>query len=136
MDETPLWRVRERLQGVEIRNESALDVIAEYADNADATIYLDPPYVHSARKSRGDYGAGEMTDADHAELLALCKSAKANIAISGYRNPLYDRELANWRRIDWDVVAHAAGGKDNARVESLWTNYDIGDWKPEQGALF
>ena len=78
----------------------------------------------------------EGSDADHAALLTLCKRAKANIAISGYRNPLYDRELADWKRIDWDVVASSAGGKDNKRVESLWMNYDISDWRATQIGLF
>lgn len=59
-----------------------------------------------------------MSDADHAALLALLATLPARVALSGYRCPLYDAQLASWRRVDFKAMTR--GGP---AVESLWCNY-------------
>ena len=86
--------------------------------NPTALFYADPPYPLSTRKTRRYY-ANELTDDQHAELLRILSTAKAMVAISGYRCPLYDSALTTWRRIDYTTMTR--GG--TPRTESLWMNY-------------
>ena len=44
--------------------------------------------------------------------------------LSGYSNPLYDEELAGWRRQDFVIDNKASGGKVKRQMtESLWMNF-------------
>jgi hypothetical protein len=46
--------------------------------------------------------------------------------ISGYPSELYDRELAGWSRVTFDMKNHAAGGKTKGReVEAVWANFAL-----------
>ena len=143
MAETPLYHVALRLKGVETYHADALDLIEEWRDDADAMIYLDPPYLWSTRKGKNDYQF-EMSDADHSQMLDLVKDARASILISGYENPLYADALKHWYREEWEVNASSAVGKNgrgldtgrSRRVEVAWWNYDLSEWQPTQRALF
>ena len=112
--EKTIWR----MDGVVIENKPALEVMAA-ADGPDTLHYVDPPYVHAtrARASRKNY-RHEMTDADHAELLAVLKSLKGMVVLSGYPCPAYEAELGGWERAE--RVALADGARE--RTEVLWIN--------------
>jgi DNA adenine methylase len=118
-----LEAVTERLQGVLIEQRPALQIIERY-DSADALFYLDPPYMHATRsdKRRGRQMfhayANEMSDADHAELLAVLPALKGMVVLSGYPTPEYDAALQGWRREE--IGTHADGALD--RTEVLWIN--------------
>jgi DNA adenine methylase len=44
--------------------------------------------------------------------------------LSGYPNPLYDRELASWRRVDFAIDNKAAGGKTKRKMtEGVWMDF-------------
>jgi hypothetical protein len=44
--------------------------------------------------------------------------------LSGYPNPLYDGELAGWRRRDFVIDNKASGGKVKRQMtESVWLNF-------------
>lgn len=74
----------------------------------------------AARAQRGRaYYPAEMSDADHARWLRVAKAINCRVMISGYRSPLYDRELAGWRRVEFEVMTR--GGKK--ATECLWMNY-------------
>ena len=143
ISETPLTRVSERLQDVEIYHADAMDIIAEWRDEPDALLYLDPPYVHASRKGDSDYDH-EMTDEQHRQMLELVKDARARVIISGYPNALYDSMLTGWRTEEFRVNASSALGKNGAgaesgrsnRIEKVWMNYNIDDWRAVQSALF
>ena len=65
-----------------------------------------------------------MTENDHRELLAVIKQCQGKVMLSGYPNPLYDGELAGWRRQDFLIDNKAAGGKTKREMtESLWMNF-------------
>jgi DNA adenine methylase len=118
-----LAAVTERLQGVLIENRPALQVIDRY-DEADALIYLDPPYVTETRsqKRRGGKSfhayAHELTGEQHAELLDRIADCKASVVLSGYPSDTYDRRLIGWDR--FEIAAHADGALD--RIEVIWIN--------------
>ncbi len=118
-----LQAVTERLTGVLIENRPASQIIDRY-DEAEALIYLDPPYVAETRSQKRRGGAKyhaykhELTDAEHVELLDRIVECKAAIVLSGYPNETYERRLVGWERIE--TAAHADGALD--RTEVLWLN--------------
>jgi DNA adenine methylase len=114
--------VSDRLRRVVILNQPALDVIRQQ-DGAATLFYLDPPYLHETRATTGNYQHEMMKD-DHRDLLAVIKQCQGTVMLSGYPNPLYDEELAGWRREDFQIDNKAAGGKEKRQMtESLWMNF-------------
>lgn len=113
-----LKMVIERLQGVVVENRPAVQVMAAH-DGPDTLHYIDPPYVHStrAKSARKNY-SHEMSDGDHAELLAFVQSLKGMVIVSGYSHPLYETALAAWARREKTALADGA----RERTEVLWIN--------------
>lgn len=99
----------------------ARSIIAALREGSDrrTLIYCDPPYVRSARRSAKDIYTHEMTDDDHAALLKLLLIVRCNVMVSGYRSPLYDDLLRNWRRVDFKAMT-----RRGPAVESLWCNFE------------
>lgn len=108
----------ERLRGVVIERQPALELIAKY-DRPDALFYVDPPYVHSTRK-RVDSARGyrhEMTDEDHRDLAALLSSVQGMVVLSGYDCGLYQELYGGWQRVE-RTGAFCDGAQQ--RTEVLW----------------
>jgi DNA adenine methylase len=111
-----------RLRDVLVLNRPALDVIRSQ-DGPATLFYLDPPYLHETRTARKAYGAFEMTEQDHRDLLAVLKGVEGHVLLSGYRNPLYDEALGGWARVDVELPNNASAGTSKRRmIESIWTN--------------
>lgn len=113
-----------RLQGVVIENRPGIEVI-ERMDHPESLIYVDPPYLHSARsslKGRGTKTHGyrhEMTDDDHRELAGVLHKVAGMVVLSGYPSDLYDIELyPDWERFERRAMAD--GGR--ARTEVVYLN--------------
>ncbi len=114
----------ERLRTVQILARPAVDVIKRW-DGPDTLIYCDPPYVHAARheNSRDVYGH-EMCQDDHRELAAVLKNCQGKVLLSGYPSGLYDELYSDWRRVEFDIANHAAGGRKKERErECLWMSF-------------
>lgn len=119
-----LPQIIERLRRVQILCQPAFDAISRF-DHEECLIYCDPPYVHNTRSKGGTnvYGV-EMTDQDHTQLAALLTACKAKVVLSGYPSELYERLYNKWRKVEFDIANHAAGGKTKARErECLWMNF-------------
>ena len=102
---------------------TALDVVLDY-DSPNTLIYLDPPYHPETRTAPKAYRK-EFSAKNHGLLIRRLKKCQSWIAISGYRCKLYDRELADWRRVEIDMPNHSAKAKKKQRrTECLWMNYD------------
>jgi DNA adenine methylase len=117
--------IHARLKRVFIFNRPALDVIESYANNPDAWLYLDPPYVTSTRVVGGVY-KHEMTDRDHGALLRAIThpAVRAKVTLSGYRSTLYDQALSSWRRVDTVLPNRTSPASSQPLVtECLWVNY-------------
>lgn len=110
----------DRLMRVQIDNAPALKVVRRY-DTPETLFYLDPPYVHGARRDTHAY-FGEMSDAEHTELAHLLHGIRGRAAISGYRSELYDSLYGDWHRVD--APAKNCHSVRQLRQESLWMNYD------------
>lgn len=114
----------ERLRGVVIESRPAIDVMAA-ADTPKTLHYVDPPYLPETRSPKARHGgcmyhayAHEMSEDDHAELLAALLKLDGMVILSGYPSALYDDALGEWERIERGTFAD--GGR--ARTEVLWLN--------------
>ena len=116
-----LPEIADRLRKVQLENNDWETVVKRY-DSERTFFYMDPPYVHSTRKS-GGY-THEMTDDDHERLIARICTLKGKVLISGYPNPIYDK--LDWQRTDLDASCFSAhgSGAETERIECLWRNYD------------
>jgi DNA adenine methylase len=107
--------VSERLVGVQIENQPALQLLERYR-RPGVLIYADPPYILSTRTTTSY--KHEMGDADHLQLLDALDSHPGPVLLSGYGHPIYDDRLKHWHRKT--KRAKAEGG--SSRVEVLWIN--------------
>lgn len=114
----------DRLRGVCIEHDGAMAAMARY-DEPDALHHVDPPYVAATRDPGGDY-AHEMTDADHAELLAFLRNLRGRVILTGYAHPLYDDALSDWRRVERRALAD--GARDGGIIRSCGSV-----WEPACG---
>ena len=112
-----LYRVSDRLSGVEFSRKDALEVIQEN-DDPDTLIYIDPPYLKSTRVS-GEY-AFDYTEQQHKELLNAVVSSRAKIVLSNYDNDLYNDALKGWRKTNF--ITKSSGWSD--RREEVWLNWE------------
>lgn len=117
----------ERLRRVQILHQPAIEAIRRF-DSPETLVYCDPPYLHETRdvNSRNVYGV-EMTEADHRELAAVLQGCDSAVVLSGYPSPLYDSLYQNWRRLEFSIANHAAGGRTKSRMtEVIWIK-DVGE---------
>ena len=106
----------------QIEQCDAIECIRRH-DSPCTLFYCDPPY-HPECKAKGSVYEHEMTAKQHAEFLAAAGEIKGRMAISHYDHPLYNEALKSWRRVEFDIANHAAGGKTKRRmIECLWMNW-------------
>ena len=118
-----LAAVSQRLSGVLIENRAAEEVLLAH-DAPDTLHYVDPPYMHDTRvngASKGRYYRHEMSDREHAELLASLKKLCGFVVVSGYPSELYQTELAGWT-MNTTTARISAGRGGSTRQECLWLN--------------
>lgn len=111
-----LWRRRAPALA-EFRVGDALEELARHTYTGEEVVYVDPPYLPTARRRKRVYRF-DYSEADHEALLDLLKRLPCAIVLSGYPSPLYDRELATWSRVEFVAKAH-----DGLRREVLWFNF-------------
>ena len=119
IDQLP--EIIERLKRVQILHQPAIEAIGRF-DSSETLMYCDPPYLHETRDpgSRDVYGV-EMSEKEHRAMASVLSSCEGKVVLSGYPSPLYDELFRSWRRIEFDIANHAAGGKKKARkTEVLW----------------
>lgn len=113
----------ERFAGVVVECRPAIDVMRQH-DSPSTLHYVDPPYLPETRAQGNPYDLRwrmyrhELTRDDHAALLDALSSLAGMVVLSGYPDPLYDRRLAGWRRVE--TRAYADGARE--RTEVLWLN--------------
>lgn len=140
-------RVYERLQGVDVRNMDAIDLISQYKGNEEVLMRIDPPYCTWLRSAKEVYGVDAMVSHQLRLMKELTTGEiKANIMLFGYHSPngesdLYDNALLpkGWiRYLLADVPKSAANvkpGEEKPRgQEYIWLSpdyplpYDIEDY--------
>jgi len=122
-----LLRHAARLRRVQVDCRDALDLI-DACDRPETVQYLDPPYPSSHRTANNGGYEHEMSRQDHEALLKRIVAVQhAQIVISGYRCPQYDRALKEWRRYEWRTTINSAkpgdDGLKSERIETVWLNF-------------
>lgn len=112
-----------RMRRVCVLCEPAVDVMKRLM-KTDAVCYIDCPYLAETRASPEAYGAFEMTEDDHLEMLNTVNSLSGRFCISGYPSKLYEKELTSrrgWRKTVFEVPNHASSKKVKPiMAETLW----------------
>lgn len=109
-----------RLKNVVIENRPALQVLKIY-DRPEALVYADPPYLMSTRSKYSVIYKNEMTEKDHKELADALNSAQAQVILSGYKSPLYEKLYKGWSM--FQKKSQAQNGQK--RIECLWLSPNI-----------
>lgn len=104
--------------GASLVHGCGIDFLENYDFRGGEFVYCDPPYMLATRKSRTRY-AYELTDNDHARLLAVLRSLPCPVLLSGYPSKLYDETLADWNREEFQVMTRG----HSWATEVLWFNY-------------
>lgn len=129
-----LAEIVERLRGVVIENRPAVELLTSQ-DHPKALHYVDPPYLAETRTAKKHLGMPhhrynfEMSEAHHHELLAVLRTLKGRVVLSGYASDLYDETLKDWWRRERET--HSDGGHD--RTEVIWMNFDPAAAPPPHG---
>lgn len=97
----------------------ALAFLRAYPFTGSELVYCDPPYVRSTRRTRARAYRYEMDDAQHAALLAILSSLRCAVMVSGYRSPLYDELLYDWRTTEFQAMT-----RRGPATEVVWMNYE------------
>jgi len=95
-----------------------LTFLASYPFAPDDLVYCDPPYLLETLSSRPRYRYN-LSDEQHAELVAIIGELPCRVMISGYWSQMYDQALKGWSRINF--MAMTRGGMAE---EWVWFNFD------------
>ena len=115
-----LHQVAERLRGVAIDNLDWREVLKRY-DSPETLFYVDPPYLPSTRNRTcpsDGYGANDLAEDEHPELLDALAGVAGAVVLSGYHSDLYDAHLVGWAMAERTASAF----QSSRRVEVLWSN--------------
>jgi DNA adenine methylase len=117
-----------RLQHVSLECLPAVDVVERYGRHSSNLLYVDPPYLGTARSHGNHYRHEMRTESDHRELAEALASARAAVVLSGYHSALYDELYAGWHTAEISAfTGQANGGRAGGdRVEVLWSNRPLG----------
>ena len=117
---------------VELVHGCCHEWLANFEFDGTELVYSDPPYLHSARKSRRRYRF-DYDDGDHEALLALLRGLPCAVMVSGYPSALYDGLLEGWRSASVQVMNQAG-----AVTEKVWFNFepDRAHWASFAGRNF
>lgn len=118
-----LSTIGRRLAGVLIENRPAIDIMLAH-DSPETLHYVDPPYMHDTRvrgAQKGRYYRHELSDEQHAELLAVLNQLKGMVVLSGYPSELYTGQLGSWT-MNSTSARISAGRGAATRMECLWVN--------------
>lgn len=106
----------ERLQGVQIENRPAVELIRRF-NYENVLIYLDPPYVLSTR--HGKQYRYEMDLQQHEELLLAALEHRGFVLISGYENGLYTDLLKDWHRRETTCYSQTSTKKNGNSMDEF-----------------
>ncbi|MEM8876028.1 MAG: DNA adenine methylase [Planctomycetota bacterium] len=122
----------ERLAGVDIRSEDALDLLEKLGDVAGQVIYVDPPYFAKGAKYRHDFAPE-----DHQRLAArLCRFEHSRVVVSYYADDRLQQLYPGWWSVDASTTKalHSQGRRDSTHAavapEVLLCNFEPHVAKP------
>lgn len=111
-----ILQAAERLQGVQIENRPAVELIQRFK-SPKVLIYADPPYVLGTR--HGKQYRHELDNDGQNALLDVLLAHKGPVLLSGYDNELYRDRLKGWHREETTCYSQVCTRKK----EVLWMNF-------------
>jgi DNA adenine methylase len=87
-----------RLRHVSLESQPWQNVVSRYRSDSGMLLYVDPPYLHSARSGGHQYPHEMSSDSEHIDLLAALRQHAGPVVLSGYETALYDEYLENWTK--------------------------------------
>lgn len=112
--------VAERLHRVSLECLPALELIDAYGAHSEVLLYVDPPYLGSARN--GTNYRHEMPDpGQHRELAEALNGCRAAVVLSGYDSDLYADLYDGWHITRINTMT-TQGSTRQDRTEVLWCN--------------
>ena len=111
--------VAERMIGVSLENDDAINIIRRYGREPSVCIYADPPYLGETRGTGGGYSIDQMGSEFHREFANACSESKAAVVISGYSSALYDELFGGWHQMELTTLPTQS---QDRKMEALWSN--------------
>ncbi len=120
-----------RLRDVYILERDGMQVIADHADDPNALLFVDPPYMYAedgggSRTKRSTYGVGEADRDWHHNLIDALLAARCKVVLTTGNDALYIERMADWPS---ELVHGApAGGSGTTRTRTrrvrhiIWSN--------------
>jgi len=115
-----------RLKTVYMLCDDAVDVVRRFANNPDAFIYIDPPYIGHEKEYR--------IGVDYASLVSACVGAKAKIMVSEFEAGA-GAWPPEWRREVLETTGRSGSGKHKKTKknrEYLIMNYEAEATAPKE----
>jgi hypothetical protein len=114
-------------RAAELTARAEAGILPSHLTARDVVVYADPPYLKATRKSQNrlyqfEPGTDAISDdAWHTRLLNVLNSLPCYVLLSGYRNELYEKLLAQskWRTVDYKAVTRSG----RVATETLWCNF-------------
>lgn len=117
--------VRRRFHRVQLSSWDWSEVV-ERLDTPQTLFFLDPPYYPDTINPSSQFYPHDMTAEQHEAMLEILRKVEGHVVLCGYGNKLYDRVLADWRRVDIPTKTNMClRGQAESRTESLWMNYGL-----------
>tara|TARA_R110002124_G_scaffold142961_2_gene307752 strand:- start:454 stop:1350 length:897 start_codon:yes stop_codon:yes gene_type:complete len=88
-------------------------------NNSENVLFMDPPYPLDSISSKNKIYKFSWTQSQHEKFISVAKKIKCKVLICSYHNKLYDAELKDWRKVEYQVYDQA----HNLKTEVLWMNY-------------
>ncbi|OBY58490.1 DNA adenine methylase [Pseudomonas sp. AU12215] len=101
----------------EVVHGDAVEWLQAESLSPDTLVYADPPY-HPDTRRRARVYRHDYAVQDHENLLAVLKGLPCKVLISGYDNPLYADQLADWERHQFQMRT-----RTGMRTETVWFNF-------------
>lgn len=111
-----LPEIHNRLSSVIIEHKDIFELLEKY-NKENVFMYLDPPYVHSTRKSTQQYEV-EMSDEEHKKLCEMLLNFKGKVLLSGYDNDIYKILDSKFTKMSFN-----SPNSNSESIETLWRNY-------------
>lgn len=125
-----LAAVGQRLRRCYLHRRPAAEIVAMFADDPHATLFVDPPYPAEAINSHGPLYALEMSAAEHQALAVQLLECHCNVMLTMVSGTVYSRVLSGWHVRALPV----RGLRGHTKTELLFTNYhtaQLGLFDPE-----
>jgi DNA adenine methylase len=120
-----LVSVAQRLRRCHIHRRHIINLVAAFADQAEALLFLDPPYPRHTLNGHQTMYAVNMTDEEHQELARALRDVRCRVLITMARGTVYSDILRDWHHANYSV---------RSLTNSLQTEVAISNYPPPHRA--